>query len=67
MVRIRKKDGATVDVDGFVEVVNNEGQIGILIYEDATGQIHIVNSDDEESGRYRKLFGVDFCPVFKNT
>jgi hypothetical protein len=65
MLQIRKKDNSVEKVDGFIEVVTPDGQIGLLIYEDASSEVHIVNASDEEAKKYCNLFGVEFCPMHK--
>lgn len=69
MLRIRKTDGTAEEIREdlkFVEVCDDMGRIAVLIFRDSAGKIKVVQHNDPEAEKYRRLFKnqqIEFCPV----
>jgi len=51
-------------MDGFVEVLDQDGQIGLVLFHDSqTNEIDVIRAGTPEAVRYGALFGVRFCPL----
>ena len=48
MVRVRSQDGTLKDIDGFeaVEILDNDGNLGLLILQDRKKTVRILNPGD---------------------
>jgi hypothetical protein len=69
MLRLRKTDGSTIDLNEgfrFVEVCDKDGKVAHVVYMDNSQQIISFNNTDQiHRDRYEKLFGVQFCETKK--
>lgn len=65
MIRTRDNAGRVEEVKGgcFVEVLNNDGLLGCVVYRDPSGSIHVITKEDAEAARYSRLFNVEFAPI----
>lgn len=64
VLRIRKIDGATIDVPKgvFVELCDEDGKIGAVVYQTSKGVIRVITPDDiNEVQQYKGIFKVSFC------
>jgi hypothetical protein len=67
-IRVRDHTGkaSRIDAGMFVEICDEEGRIGALIYRTSQGAIRVVQPNDEkEVGYYSNLFDVQFCTKVK--
>lgn len=62
-IRLRDQVGRTTNVNGtFVEICDEKGRIGALVYMTSSGIIRVVQPyDKKEVTHYEKTFGVKFC------
>lgn len=64
ILRIRKTDGTTQDVQKgvFVEVCDEDGKIGAVVYQTSNGTIRVITPEDEKDvDHYKGIFNVHFC------
>lgn len=63
-IRIRSAGGGvtTVPQGQFVEICDENGDIGCLVYQNSKGVVRVVMPDDlEDAKRYSSIFGAKFC------
>lgn len=58
MLRLRKKDGATLEIPegAFVEICSMDGLVAKVVFVDAQGHIHLIDAGDPEAEQYSRLF-----------
>ena len=67
MIRIRKTDGKLVELPPearFIEITDLKGDVGYVVVLKDGGEVQLFSARDvSQVERYRKAFGVTFCPV----
>lgn len=67
-MRLRSSTGEVMEIPEafrFLEITDQLGNVGRLVYCDDTGVIREVTAADPEAIRYSKLFKVNFCPIIR--
>ena len=63
MIRIRDKDGKTVELPDsatFVEICDTDGNIGFVFFKGGNNQINVFNHKSKEAKAYQNRFNVSF-------
>jgi hypothetical protein len=61
---VRHEDGRLEELDRSVRFVEirapDSDEVGVLVYMDRNGMVHVIKPGDPEAGRYAELFKVKF-------
>lgn len=64
ILRIRKRDGSTqiVPKGVFVEICDEAGNVGCVLYQTSKGSVRVITPEDiNEVQHYKGIFKVPFC------
>ena len=65
MIRLRKADGTVTPVDQstFVEIVDMDNKVAMVVFQTPDGVIHTLNRRSPDAARYASMFNLEFCPA----
>lgn len=68
MIRLRGADGKEIELPKqarFIELCDQDGAPGLVIYQDTQGAIHEMTQGHPDAARYERVTGVKFVPVVR--